>query len=298
MRILITGADGFAGPYVAEALVARGHEIAAMTRGARTLEHPAFASWHVADLVDLEATRSALAEVQPDAVLHLAAISFVGHADVLELYTTNVVGTRNLLEALSELGLTGPAIIVSSANVYGNRAAGPLHEGLQLDPRSDYALSKVACENLAAMYSDRVPSIIVRPFNYTGVGQSNQFIIPKIVNHAQTQAVEIELGNLDVARDFNDVRFFAEAMARLVETKQAQGQTVNVCSGSAVTLSELLDLVAELSGHRMKVRTNPSFVRAQEVERLWGDDRLLQKLIGPICGPPLSETLDWMLRAK
>lgn len=298
MRILITGADGFAGPYVAEALVARGHEIAAMTRGVHKLEHPAFASWYVADLMDMAAVRSAVTEAQPDAVIHLAAISFVGHADVQELYSSNVVGTRNLLEALSENRLTGSAIIVSSANVYGNRTAGPLHEGLQVDPRSDYALSKVACEHLAAMYSDRVPSVIVRPFNYTGFGQSDQFIIPKIVSHTKARAAEIELGNLEVARDFNDVRFFAEALARLVETPQASGQTVNICSGRAVMLTELLDLVAELSGHKMEVRTNPSFVRAQEVGRLWGDDRLLQKLVGPISGPSLSDTLDWMLATE
>ena len=148
------------------------------------------------------------------------------------------------------------------------------------------------------MYSDRVPSVIVRPFNYTGVGQSDQFIIPKIVSHTQSRAAEIELGNLEVARDFNDVRFFAEAVARLLETPKANGQTVNICSGRAVMLTELLDLVAKLSGHKMEVRTNPSFVRAQEVGRLWGDDRLLQKLVGPISGPSLSETLDWMLATE
>lgn len=297
MRVLVTGADGFAGPYVAEALAARGHTVSALARRLAKPDDPAIASWHLADLVDLAATRAAVAEARPDAVVHLAAISFVGHADVLELYTCNVVGTRNLLEVLSDRDLTGAAIIASSANVYGNRTAGPLHEGLQPDPRSDYALSKLACEHLAAMYGDRVPSVVVRPFNYTGIGQSDQFIIPKIVSHTRACAAEIELGNLEVARDFSDVRFFAEAIARLVETPQAQGQTVNICSGRAVTLTELLAQVAELSGHRMVVRTNPSFVRAQEVERLWGDDRLLQQLIGPIAGPTLAETLDWMLRA-
>lgn len=298
MRVLVTGADGFAGPYVAEALAARGHTVTAMARQAGRPRHPAIASWHFADLVDLPATRAVVADARPDAVVHLAAISFVGHANVLELYTSNVVGTRNLLEALSDHALAGQAIIASSANVYGNRTAGPLHEGLQPDPRSDYALSKLACEHIATMYGDRVPSVIVRPFNYTGVGQSDQFIIPKIVGHTRIGAAEIELGNLEVARDFSDVRFFAEAIARLVETPKAQGQTVNICSGRAVTLIELLALVAELSDHRMVVRTNPSFVRAQEVERLWGDDRLLQQLIGPISGPTLAETLEWMLRAK
>lgn len=298
MRVLVTGADGFAGPYVAQALAARGHTVAAIARRAGKAGHPAIATWHVADLVDLEATRAAVEAARPDAVVHLAAISFVGHADVLELYTSNVVGTRNLLEVLSGQGMAGQTIIASSANVYGNRTGGPLHEGLQPDPRSDYALSKLACEQLATMYGDRVPVVTIRPFNYTGVGQSDQFIIPKIISHTRAGSPDIELGNLEVARDFSDVRFFAEAVARLVETPAARGQTVNICSGRAVTLTELLDLVAELSGHRMAVRTNPSFVRAQEVERLWGDDRLMQDLIGPIASPPLAETLEWMLRAK
>lgn len=297
MRILVTGADGFAGPYVAEALVARGHTVMALSRRNLRPGLATIASSHVADLVDLAATRAAVEAARPDGVVHLAAISFVGHADVSELYVSNVVGTRNLLETLTAYQTPGPVLIASSANIYGNRTAGPLHEGLQPDPRSDYALSKLVCEQLATMYHDRLATMVVRPFNYTGLGQSDQFIIPKIVEHTRRRATQIELGNLDVARDFSDVRFFADAIARLVGCPAARGRTVNICSGKAVTLTELLDMVAELSGHRMAVRTNPAFVRRQEVERLWGDDRLLQQLIGPIAGPPLSATLQWMLDA-
>lgn len=297
MRVLVTGADGFAGPYVAEALAARGHTVMALSRRSVRSGLTGIASSHIADLVDLAATRAAVEAARPDGVVHLAAISFVGHADVSELYASNIVGTRNLLDALAACNTAGPVLIASSANIYGNRTAGPLHEGLQPDPRSDYALSKLVCEQLATMYGDRLATMVVRPFNYTGLGQSDQFIIPKIVEHTRRRAAEIELGNLGVARDFSDVRFFADAIARLVDCPEARGRTVNICSGKAVTLTELLDMVAELSGHRMAVRTNPAFVRSQEVERLWGDDRLLQELIGPIAGPPLSETLQWMLNA-
>lgn len=298
MRILVTGLDGFAGPYVAAALRARGHEVAGLrhkAKGANPVS-PDVQAWYTADLVDFSAVQALVDQCQPEAVVHLAAVSFVGHSNIDEIYINNIVGTRNLLEALSVRGLSGRAIIVSSGNVYGNRTVGPLHETLSPDPRSDYALSKLACEHLAAMYADRVPTMVVRPFNYTGRGQSELFIIPKIIAHTRARAPEIEMGNVDVARDFSDVRFFAEAAVRLLECPEAGGLTVNICSGHAVKLTELLDLVAEISGHRMAIRTHPSFVRAQELESLWGDDRLLQRLIGPLSGPSLSETLNWMLR--
>lgn len=297
MRVLVTGADGFAGVYVAQALAAKGHSVIGMTRHRCDLDHAAVSAWEVADLVDFSALEAIVGAVRPDAVIHLAAVSFVGHADVSEIYTSNILGTRNLLEALARHGLPGKIIVVSSANIYGNRTSGPLHEDLQPDPRSDYALSKLACEHLATMYADRLATMVVRPFNYTGVGQSDQFLIPKIIAHTRDRAPEIELGNLGVARDFSDVRFFAEASARLLECDHGPGCVVNICSGRAVTLSEVLDLVARLSGHHMEVRTNAKLMRTQEVERLWGDDRRLQSLIGPLSGPLLEETIAWMLHS-
>lgn len=295
MRILVTGVDGFAGAYVANALAANGHSVAALTRNPTDARQGAVSSWHSADLGDFSSVTNAVGEVQPEAVIHLAAVSFVGHSDVKEMYTSNILGTRNLLQALVDHAVPNNVMVVSSANIYGNRTSGPLHEGLQADPRSDYALSKLACEQLAAMYSDRISTGVVRPFNYTGVGQSNNFLIPKIVEHARARSAVIELGNLDVARDFSDVRFFAEAVARLIERPDFVGRTVNICSGRAVTLTELLGLVTDLSGHHLTVKTNAKLMRSQEVEQLWGDDTLLQSLIGPIAGPSLEDTIKWML---
>lgn len=297
-RVLVTGADGFAGSYVAAALAARGHTVIGMTKSVAHRAIDSISEWQHADLADPEATRLALAAAQPDRVLHLAAISFVAHSDIADIYASNVVGTRNLLEAIAALGAReGLAIIVSSANVYGNHVGGILHEDLPLDPRSDYAVSKVACEYLASMYADRVASLVVRPFNYTGLGQSTRFIIPKIVDHVRRGVDLIELGNLDVARDFSDVRFFADALVRLLDVPSARGNTVNICSGHAYTLAEVLAMIAEISGHQLEVKANQAFMRANEVERLWGDNSKLQRLIGPVSGPPLTETLRWMLEA-
>ena len=295
-RILITGANGFAAPYVAEALMKRGFEVHGLAREVATGRQKSFAHWHIADLGDPAQTRAAVDSARPDGVIHLAAISFVAHGNPTDIYMANIIGTRNLLASLTTLkSLSGPTIIVSSANIYGNLTGGALHEELPPSPQSDYAISKVACEFLASMYSAQVYNFIVRPFNYTGVGQSTDFIIPKIVQHVKSGADVIELGNLNVARDFSDVRFFATALARLIDLPLTPAEKVNICSGRAYTLTEVLDLVTKISGRKLKVVSNPLYRRSNEVERLWGDNRKLQRLVGPLEGPSLEETLRWMI---
>ena len=235
-------------------------------------------------------------EVRPEHVVHLAAIAFVGHGDVEEMYRTNVVGTRQLLDALSGLAeLPRSVLIASSANVYGNAREGVLDEALRPAPANDYGVSKVAAEYVGQLYAARLPLVTVRPFNYTGRGQSENFLIPKIVAHARRSAPVIELGNLDVARDYSDVRTVVEAYARLLHTPQAIGETFNICSGRAISLSEILGLVSEIAGHQFEVRVNPALVRANEVRTLSGSAAKLESAIGAIRRIPLDETLRWML---
>jgi GDP-6-deoxy-D-talose 4-dehydrogenase len=294
-RVLITGANGFSGPYVTAALSARGHEVYGLSKADTQTTVAGVARWYFADLMDYAALTEVIAEVQPEYIVHLAAISFVPHARISEIYQTNIIGTRNLLEALSVNCETKSAVIVSSAHVYGNRVGGALDESTPPDPHSDYALSKLACEHLARMYIDRVPSIVVRPFNYTGRGQETQFIIPKIVHHIRSKQSRIELGNISVARDFSDVRFFAESVAELLPNPNAIGEIVNVCSGKAYTLTYILDLVKKISGREIEVIPNPAFFRVNDVMRLWGDPTKLRKLVGELDSPSIGETLRWML---
>jgi len=295
-RTLITGAAGFTGRYLARVLAERGQEVHGLVHVEPGEPVTGLAEIHSADLADLSAMRRIIADVRPERVVHLAAIAFVGHEDVGELYRSNIVGTRQLLEALSTLPERPRSVLVaSSANIYGNSREGVLDESLPPAPANDYGISKVAVEHLARLYSDRLPVIVVRPFNYTGLGQATNFLIPKIVAHARDRRSVIQLGNLDVSRDFSDVRGVVDAYARLIAEPKAVGGTFNICSGYAVSLREIIDLVQSLSGHSFDVQVDPALVRANEVRSLCGSAARVEATVGPLDRIPLEETLQWML---
>lgn len=257
---------------------------------------PGVCAVHVCDLGDAAGLARIIEEVRPDVVAHLAAIAFVAHGDVEAIYRTNVVGSRNLLEALCQPGLSVRAVLVaSSANVYGNSTKGILDEAAPPAPANDYAVSKLSMEYMASLYKERLPITIVRPFNYTGAGQSENFLLPKIVNHVRRKAPVIELGNLDVARDFSDVRTVVNYYRRLMENPAAQGKTFNVCSGKAYTLQEILTMVRTLSNHPFEVKVNTAFVRQNEVKKLIGSRARLEATVGHVPDIPLIDTLRTML---
>lgn len=297
-RILITGVDGFTGRYLAQELCAHGHEVHGLAqRTARPGETPpaGVAQLHVADLLDAQALQAVVAQARPERVAHLAAIAFVAHGDVEAIYRTNIVGTRHLLAALAGAASRPETVLLaSSANIYGNANTGVIDESVPPSPANDYAVSKLAMEYMAATWNDQLPITRVRPFNYTGVGQSADFLLPKIVDHYRRRAPVLELGNLDVERDFSDVRMVIDCYRRLLEAPQA-GAVFNVCSGVGHALRDVLEMMSTLSGHRPEIRVNPAFVRANEVKKLVGSRAALESVIGRVQGPSLQDTLRWML---
>ncbi|HET7708736.1 MAG TPA: NAD-dependent epimerase/dehydratase family protein [Sphingomicrobium sp.] len=296
VRTFVTGAAGFTGRFVCKLLAERGHEVHGLVHGASAVSVPGVCRAYDADLKNLAAMKEIVAAVRPHHVVHLAAIAFVAHDDVEQIYCSNVIGPRQLLESLTALAEPPRSVILaSSANIYGNAREGALEESLPPAPVNDYGVTKVAMEYVASLYSSRLPIIVVRPFNYTGLGQNPDFVIPKIIEHASRRAPVIELGNMDVERDFSDVRTVAHVYARLLETPAAIGGTFNICSGVPVSLRQILNMVARISGHTMEVRINPAFVRANEVRTLTGSAARLEAVIGPLPSIPLEDTLRWML---
>lgn len=293
MRALITGIDGFTGRYVAAELERSGYEVF----GSGNRKRSDLANYFVADLLDADALKGCVMAVRPDVVVHLAAIASVAHGDVAALYQVNVLGTRNLLAALAQLDCAPQCVLLaSSANIYGNATAGVLAETTPPNPANDYAVSKLAMEYMARLWLDKLPIVLARPFNYTGVGQTETFLLPKIVGHFRRRADVIELGNLDVWRDFSDVRAVAVAYCALLQARPV-GAVVNICSGVTHSLREVMAMAAAITGHSLQVRVNPAFVRANEVSTLCGDPSCLKQIIGDWQTPPLEETLRWMLTA-
>lgn len=289
-RALITGLGGFTGRYLAKELESAGYRVFGTAHGNEPVGKDMFA----VDLCNREELGRVVAEVRPSVVAHLAAISFVAHGDAEAIYRVNVVGTRNLLEALTGLDERPRAVLLaSSANIYGNAAVDFIDELVAPSPLNDYAVSKLAMEYMARLWMDRLPIVIARPFNYTGVGQGTLFLLPKIIEHFRRGDRLIELGNIDVERDFSDVRMVTRAYASLIAEAPA-GEVFNVCSGEAYSLKEVLAMMADIAGYQIEVRVNPAFVRTNEVRRLQGDARKLQRIVGRLWCPSLRETLRWM----
>jgi len=294
-RVLITGVDGFTGRHLSTVLAAQGHEVVGISHSPITRPVEGLSDWRTCDLADAAALKAVMADLRPEKVAHLAAIAFVSHGVVEDIYRTNIVGSRNLLEAVASAGGVDAVLLASSANIYGNRVSGAIDESVAPDPVNDYAVSKVAMEFVASLYRERLPIIIARPFNYTGVGQSADFVIPKIVDHVLRGASTIELGNLDVARDFSDVRDVVQAYATLLTDPAAVGEVFNICSGEAHSLRDVITMIKDISGHDFEVTVNPAFVRKNEVKMLWGDRSKIEATTGQKPGHGLRDTLGWML---
>ena len=289
-RALVTGLGGFTGRYLARELEAAGYEVHGTSHGSETVGP----RMHAVDLCRREDLERLVEQVQPEVVAHLAAISFIAHGDVEAIYRVNVIGTRNLLETLAGLERPPRAVLLaSSANIYGNATVSLIDESIPAAPANDYAVSKLAMECMARLWMDRLPIVITRPFNYTGVGQAPKFLLPKIVSHFQRGERVIELGDMDVERDFCDVRMVAQAYAALLAASAA-GRVFNICSGTAVSLREVLRMMADIAGYEIEVRVNPAFVRVNEVRRLQGDASALRGAIGSWSQISLRDTLSWM----
>jgi len=289
-KVLVTGIDGFTGKHLANALKLSGFKVVGLS------DHNTDADdVFKCDLIDKENLQQVVAKIQPNYVVHLAAISFVGHGNADDFYRVNVIGTENLFEALLKLENKPEKVLVaSSANIYGNCDKSPILETQHPLPVNHYAMSKLAMEFMARTYLDRLPLFFTRPFNYIGLGQADSFVIPKLISHFTEKAEVIELGNLNIEREFNDVRFVCDAYLRLLDVAKP-GEVYNICSGKPVTLSSVIELLTEMTGHQINVKVNPAFVRKNEVHELFGNPEKLFNTIGTIQQPILKDTLNWIL---
>lgn len=281
-RVFITGIEGFTGRYLERYLCALGYEVSGGALSPSAPNHTRL------DLLDKDSIKAAFG-AKFDYIIHLAAVSFA-MADPAEIKNSNEIGTLNLLEALSTVKFK-KAIFASSASVYGGGDM-PMCENSPLNPQSVYAESKIYMEE--QIIKSGLPFIIARPFNYTGAGQSENFLIPKIVRHFKDKASVIKLGNLTPKREYNDANDVVRIYAQLLELK-ANGEIFNIGSGKAYSIEQILQILHGLSGHDIAVQSDAKFIRANDPALLVCDTaKLLSYGITP-CGGDMEALLRRML---
>ncbi len=298
MRALVTGASGFVGRYLVEALRREGAEIVACGGpNEKTGLLPL-------DLADLASIRAALDIARPEFVFHLAAQTFVpeSFASPSATYETNAIGTARLTQAVRDYGRSGepmPRIVfTSSAEVYGRREAAdfPLRETLALRPATPYAASKAAAEAIlfAEARAFALDVVVARAFNHIGPGQSDRFVVPSLAHQlaaiAAGGAPLLLVGNLNAARDFLDVRDVVAAYLSLAREGES-GQAYNVCSGAAVKVRDLLRELIAIAGVPVEVREDPQRMRPLDVPLFVGSAEKLHARTGWVPAIPLARSL-------
>jgi GDP-6-deoxy-D-talose 4-dehydrogenase len=288
-KVLITGVTGFTGRHLRATLEGKGYVVQGVGRsGSRPGDH-------MADLLDPLSLQRAVRAVMPEFVIHLAGVSSPAHDNPDLFRQVHAQGTLNLLEALSGGSRPHKVILASSAYVYGQPARTPVDESAEPAPTTPYGESKLVMERLAADWFGRLPVLIVRPFNYTGVGQSDNFVVPKLANHFKKKSPQIELGDTSVVREFMDVRDVAELYVRLLECG-LRSDVVNLCRGSGYPLRQVVEMMKRLSGHSPAIRDAVGLHRVGEIRELVGSPKKLLKAVGEFSFRPLEQTLQWMLQ--
>ncbi|MCX5753800.1 MAG: GDP-mannose 4,6-dehydratase [Candidatus Krumholzibacteria bacterium] len=299
MRSLITGASGFAGAYLVRELAAAGHEVIATDLVAPS-GLPEGIVYRRCDLLDGGAVRTLVADVRPDYLFHLAAQSSAARSfeEPRPTLETNVFGTLNVLESVRALHRACPGaktrsgkvrvLSVGSSEEYGRRprSAMPLGEGSPIEPVSPYAVSKAAQTMLALQYerSFDLDVVATRSFGHTGPGQDVRFVLPAFARQCaeiRTGKREpvVKVGNLDVVRDFLDVRDVVRAYRSIAEEANEPG-VYNVCSGSGLDLRDALDFLVRACGVPVRIKEDPRLVRPADIPVLVGDNTRLRLSCG------------------
>ncbi len=301
VRALITGIGGFVGRHLLEHLLQSGDEVSGISRPADSVGiHPSVRVYQ-GDLRDRAAVQSVLEQARPDGIYHLAAQASVGQsvADPWPTLSNNLQSQMNLFEAVLAVGIRPRILAIGSADEYGRVRPEevPTHENVPLRPTTAYGVSKVGQDVMAFQYFAQhgLPIVRVRPFNHTGAGQDDRFVVPSFARQiaeieAGTREPVIRVGNLDVSRDFSDVRDVVRGY-RLALVQGADGEVYNIGGGESTRIADILDALVRLSRVPVTVVPDPARFRPADVPRQAADCSKLRALTGWRAEIPLETTL-------
>lgn len=313
-KVLVTGADGFIGSHLTEALVASGHDVRAFVL------YNSFNSWgwldhssedvrgkldiFAGDVRDPHGVRTAMEGC--DTVLHLAALISIPYSyhSPAAYVDTNVKGTLNVVQAAQDLGVKR-VVVTSTSEVYGTAQFVPITEEHPLQGQSPYSASKIGADQIALSFHRAfgTPVSVIRPFNTYGPRQSARAVIPTIITQILAGKKQIKLGSLHPTRDFNYVADTAAGFIAMANSEAAVGKVINVSSDFEVTIGDTVNMIKEIMNADVEIITDDQRLRpdASEVERLWGANAKAKELTGwtPDHGGPdgfkkgLEKTIAW-----
>lgn len=295
-RLLLTGAGGFVGHHV----------LAASSDGGLFSEWDIFPPPGEWDIRDASAVQRLVSDVRPDAVLHLAAQSFVPRSfeDPHETFAINLGGTLNLLIALRANAFEGRMLFVSSGDVYGRVPEEdlPVDESRIPEPRSPYGVSKIAAEQLCLQWhrTEGLDAMIARPFNHVGPGQDSRFVLPALARQVVAiaegrQPPVIQAGDIDTTRDFTDVRDVVGAYAAMLR-RGKPGTAYLIGTGQERRVRDLLLAMCTLCGIAPEIRQDPEKMRPSEQRRMAADATRLRKDTGWTPSISMESTLNDILK--
>lgn len=306
-KVLVTGADGFIGSHLTEALLAEGCEVRALA------QYNSFNNWGWLEYVDHPGLEVVTGDVRDpnfcreivkgvDTVFHLAALIAIPYSYVApdSYIDTNVKGTLNICQAVKEEGV-GRLLVTSTSEVYGTAKYVPIDEKHPKQPQSPYSASKIGADAIALSFHNAfdLPVTVVRPFNTYGPRQSARAIIPTIIIQIASGVKEIKVGDLTPTRDFNFVADTAAGFLAIAKSYDTIGKEINIATGREVSMAYTLQTIADLMGVEVKWETDPQRLRpaGSEVFRLLGDNSLITSLTGwqpqYTLEEGLKKTIEW-----
>ncbi|MDE6010582.1 MAG: NAD-dependent 4,6-dehydratase LegB [Muribaculaceae bacterium] len=311
-NVAITGADGFIGSHLTEALLAEGCRVRALA------QYNSFNDWGWLEHISHPGLEVVTGDVRDpnfcrefvkgaDTVFHLAALIAIPYSYVApdSYVDTNVKGTLNICQACRDAG-TGRLLVTSTSEVYGTALRVPIDESHPKQPQSPYSASKIGADAIAMSFHNAfsLPVTIVRPFNTFGPRQSARAIIPTIISQIAAGERIIKVGDLTPTRDFNFVKDTCAGFIAVARSPLTVGQEVNIATGREVTMQETLDTIARLMGADVKWQRDEARIRpaGSEVFRLCGDNSKIKELTGwqprYTLEEGLSRTIDWFTRPE